>query len=153
MAKLACHKTLPLVITAQGWWLTMHRPYIISKHAKIAEIRELENVAISSLGWTNYFGFVLFSMFNNRNLATANATDYSNLGLLVRHKYEIDRHNMATKEYTKTMDYNWIYLNTRSMAHASTEWTMNTNEMIANVVDFSLFVTRHNFFFDSLLAD
>jgi len=60
-------------------------------------------------------------MFNNRNLDTANATDYSNLGLLVRHKYEIDRHNMATKEYTKTMDYNWIYLNTRSMALASME--------------------------------
>jgi hypothetical protein len=45
-------------------------------------------------------------MFNNRNLDTANAADYSNLGPLVRHKYEIDSHNMATKEYTKTMDYN-----------------------------------------------
>ena len=99
----------------------MHRSYIIYKHAKIAEIRELANVAISSLGWTNYFGFILFSMFNNRDLDTANTADYSNLGPMVRHKYEINSHNIATKEYTKTMDYNWIYLNTCSMAHASTK--------------------------------
>ena len=80
----------------------MHRPYIIFKHDKITDIRELANVAISSLGWTNYFGLILFSMFNNRNLDTANVADYSNLGSLVRHKYEIDSHNMVSKFYQKT---------------------------------------------------
>ena len=60
-------------------------------------------------------------MSNNRNPDTANAADYSNHGPLVRHKYEIDNHNMATKDYTKTMNYNWVYLNMHSMAHASTE--------------------------------
>ena len=60
-------------------------------------------------------------MLNNINLDTANVADYSNLGPLVRHKYEIDSHNMATKDYTKTMDYNWVYLNTCFMAYASTE--------------------------------
>ena len=89
MAKLECHKTFPMVRTAQGRWLSIQRPYIISRHAKIAEIRELANVAISSLGWTNYFGFILFSMFNSRNFDTASAADYSNLGPLVSHKYEI----------------------------------------------------------------
>ena len=84
----------------------MHQPYIISKHAKIAEIKELANVTISSLGSANYFGFVFLNMFNNINLDTANVADYSNHGPLVRHKYEIDSHNMSTKDYTKTMDYN-----------------------------------------------
>ena len=58
-------------------------------------------------------------MFNNINLDTANVADYSNHGSLVKHKTDI--HNMATKDYVQTMDYNWIYPNTRSMAHASTE--------------------------------
>ena len=97
----------------------MHRPYIISKHAKIVEIRELANIIISSLGLANYFGLIFLSMFNIINLDTANVADYSNHGSLVKHK--TDSHNMATKDYVQTMDYNWIYPNTRSMAHASTE--------------------------------
>ena len=84
----------------------MHRPYIISKHAKIAEIRELANVTISSLRSANCFGFIFLSMFNNINHDTANVADFSNHGPLPRYKYEIDCHNMETKNYTKTMDYN-----------------------------------------------
>ena len=84
----------------------MHQPYIISKRAKIAEIKELANVTISSLGSANYFGFIFLSMFNNTNLDTTNVADYSNHDSLVRHKYEIDSHNMVTKDYTKTMDCN-----------------------------------------------
>ena len=45
-------------------------------------------------------------MLNNINLDTPNVAGYSNHGSLVRHKYEIDNHNMATKDYTKTMNYN-----------------------------------------------
>ena len=97
----------------------MHRPYIIFKHAKIAEIRELANVTISSLGSAYYFGLIFLSLFNNINLNTTNVADYSNHSSLVKHK--TDSHNMATKDYVQTMDYNWIYLNTRSMAHASTK--------------------------------
>ena len=99
----------------------MYRPYIIFKHTKIAEIRELTNITISDLRSTNYFGFIFLSMLNNINLDTPNVAGYSNHGSLVRHKYEIDSHNMATKDYTKTMDYNWVYLNMHSMARASTE--------------------------------
>ena len=40
----------------------MHRPYIIFKHANIAEIRELGNVTISSLRSANYFSFMFLSM-------------------------------------------------------------------------------------------
>ena len=80
----------------------MHRPYIISKHAKIAEIRELANVTISSLGSANCFGFIFLSMFNNKNLETANATDYTNHSSLV--KYKTDNHNMAVKDYDQIMD-------------------------------------------------
>ena len=56
-------------------------------------------------------------MFNNRNFDTANATDSSNHGSLVRHKCGIDSHNMVTKDYTNTMDYSWVYLNTHFMAY------------------------------------
>ena len=80
----------------------MHRPYIIFKHAKIAEIRELGNVTISSLKSANYFGFIFLSMFNNKSLGTANAPDYTNHSSLV--KYKTDSHNMAAKDYNQTMD-------------------------------------------------
>ena len=53
----------------------MHQPYIIFKHAKIAEIRELADVTISSLRSANYFGFIFLSIFNNKNLETTNAAD------------------------------------------------------------------------------
>ena len=82
----------------------MHRPYIISKHAKIAEIRKLVNVTIYGLRSANYFGFHILSMFNNKNLEAANAVDYSNHSSLVKHK--TNSHNMATKDYDQTMDYN-----------------------------------------------
>ena len=75
----------------------MHRPYIIFKHAKIAEIRELTNITISDLRSTNYFGFIFLSMFNNKNLETANAADYTNHSSLAKHK--TDSHNMTTKDY------------------------------------------------------
>ena len=84
---------------------------------KIAEITELANVRISSLGSANYFSFIFLSMFNNSNLDTANVADYTNHDPLVRHKYEIDSHNMVTKDYTNTMDYSWVYLNTHFMAY------------------------------------
>ena len=80
----------------------MHRPYIIFKYAKIAEIRELANVTISSLRPVNYFGFIFPSMFNNKSLETANSADYTNHGPLVKHK--IDSHNMTTKNYDQTTD-------------------------------------------------
>ena len=80
----------------------MRRPYIIFKHAKIAEIRELANVTISNLRLANYFGFMFLSMFNNKSLETANAADYTNHSSLVKHK--TDSHNMATKNYDQTMD-------------------------------------------------
>ena len=80
----------------------MHRPYIISEHAKIAEIRELAHVTISSLKSANYFGFIFLSMFNNKSLETANAADYTNHSSLVKHK--TDSHNMAAKDCDQTMD-------------------------------------------------
>ena len=80
----------------------MDQPYIISKHAKIAEIRELANVTISSLRSANYFGFIFLNMFLNKNLEMANATDYTNHSSLVKHK--TDSHNMAVKDYDQTMD-------------------------------------------------
>ena len=80
----------------------MHRPYIIFKHAKTAEIRELANVTISSLRSANYFDFIFLSMFNNKSLETANAADYTNHNSLVKHK--IDSHNMAAKDYDQTTD-------------------------------------------------
>jgi len=80
----------------------MHRPYIIFKHAKIAEIRELANVTISSLISANYFGFIFLSMLNNKSLGTANATDYINYSSLAKHK--TDSHNMTDKDYDQTMD-------------------------------------------------
>jgi len=80
----------------------MHRPYIIFQHAKIAEIRELANVTISSLISANYFGFIFLSMFNNKSLETANAADYTNHSSLVKHK--TDSHNMAAENYDQTMD-------------------------------------------------
>ena len=80
----------------------MHQLYIIFKHAKIAEIRELENVTISSLRSANYFGIIFLSMFNNKNLETANSANYTNHSSLVKHK--TDSHNMATKDYDQTMD-------------------------------------------------
>ena len=72
----------------------MRRPYIIFKHAKIAELREL--------ACKNYFGFIFLSMFNNKNLETANAADYTNHSSLV--KYKTDNHNMAAKDYDQTKD-------------------------------------------------
>ena len=69
---------------------------------KIAEIRELANVRISSLGSANYFGFIFLSMFNNKNLETANVTDYTNNSSLV--KYKTNNYNMAAKDYDQTMD-------------------------------------------------
>ena len=80
----------------------MHRPYIIFKHAKIAEIRELGNVTISSLRSANYFSFMFLSMFNNKNLETVNAANYTNHSSLVKHK--TDSHNMAAKDFDQTMD-------------------------------------------------
>ena len=80
----------------------MHRPYIIFKPAKIAEISELANVTISNLRSANYFGFIFHSMFNNKSLEMANAADYTNHSSLVKHK--TDSHNMATKNYDQTMD-------------------------------------------------
>ena len=80
----------------------MHRPYIIFKHAKITEIRELANITISSLRSVNYFGFIFPSMFNNKSLETANAADYTNHSSLVKHK--TDSHNMAAKDYDQTTD-------------------------------------------------
>ena len=80
----------------------MHRPYIIFKHAKIAQIRELANVTISSLRSANYFSFIFLSIFNNKNLETANAADYTNHSSLVKHK--TDSHNMAAENYDQTMD-------------------------------------------------
>ena len=80
----------------------MHRPYIIFKPAKIAEISELANVTISNLRSANYFDFIFLSMFNNKNLETANAADYTNHSSLV--KYKTDNHNMAAKDYDETMD-------------------------------------------------
>ena len=80
----------------------MHRPYIIFKHAKIAEIRELANVTISSLRSENYFSFMFLSMFNNKNLETVNAANYTNHSSLVKHK--TDSHNMAAKDFDQTMD-------------------------------------------------
>ena len=80
----------------------MHRSYIIYKHAKIAEIRELANVTISNLRSANYFGFIFLSMFNNKSLETANATYYTNHSALVKHK--TDSHNMAAKDYDQTTD-------------------------------------------------
>ena len=80
----------------------MHWPYIIFKHAKISKIRELANLTISSLGSSNYFGFIFLSIFNNINLDTANVADYSNHGPLVKHK--TDSHNMAAKDYDQTTD-------------------------------------------------
>ena len=80
----------------------MHQPYIISKHAKVAEIKELANVTISSLRPVNYFGFIFLSMFNNKSLETANVADYTNHSSLVKHK--TDSHNMAAENYDQTMD-------------------------------------------------
>ena len=80
----------------------MHRPYVIFKHAKIAEIRELGNVTISSLRSANYFSFMFLSMFNNKNLETVNAANYTNHSSLVKHK--TDSHNMAAKDYDQIMD-------------------------------------------------
>ena len=80
----------------------MHRQYIFFKHAKIAEIRELANITISSLRSANYFDFIFLSMFNNKSLETANTTDYTNHSSLV--KYKTDSHNMAAKDYNQTMD-------------------------------------------------
>ena len=80
----------------------MHQLYIIFKHAKIAEIRELENVTISSLRSENYFSFMFLSMFNNKNLETVNAANYTNHSSLVKHK--TDSHNMAAKDFDQTMD-------------------------------------------------
>jgi len=80
----------------------MHRPYIIFKYTKIAEIKELANVTISSLRSANYFGFIFLSMINNKNLETANAADYTNHSSLVKHK--TDSHNMAAENYDQTMD-------------------------------------------------
>ena len=80
----------------------MHRPYIIFKHAKTAEIRELANVTISSLRSANYFGFIFLSMFNNKSLETANVADYKNHSSSVKHK--TDSHNMAAKDYDQTTD-------------------------------------------------
>ena len=80
----------------------MHRPYITSKHAKIAEIRELTNATISSLRSVNYFGFIFLGMFNNKSLGTASAADYTNHNSLIKHK--TDSHNMVAKDYDQTMD-------------------------------------------------
>ena len=80
----------------------MHQPYFIFKHAKIAEMKELANVTISSLRSANYFNFIFLSMFNNKSLETANSADYTNHGPLVKHK--IDSHNMAAKNYDQTTD-------------------------------------------------
>ena len=80
----------------------MHQLYIIFKHSKIAEIRELENVTISSLRSENYFSFMFLSMFNNKNLETVNAANYTNHSSLVKHK--TDSHNMAAKDFDQTMD-------------------------------------------------
>ena len=60
------------------------------------------NVTIYGSGSANYFGFHALSMFNNKNLETANAADYSNHSSLVKHK--IDSHNMAAKDFDQTMD-------------------------------------------------
>ena len=80
----------------------MRRPYIIFKYAKIAEIKELANVTISSLRSANYFGFIFLSMINNKSLETTNAADYTNHSSLVKHK--TDSHNMAAENYDQTMD-------------------------------------------------
>ena len=80
----------------------MHRPYIIFKHAKITEIRELANVTIFILRSANYFGFIFLSMFNNKSLETANAADYTNHRSLVKHK--TDSYNMAANDYDQTMN-------------------------------------------------
>ena len=80
----------------------MHQPYFIFKHAKIAEMKELANVTISSLRSANYFGFIFLSMFNNKSLETANATYYTNHSALVKHK--TDSHNMVAKDYDQTTD-------------------------------------------------
>ena len=80
----------------------MHQPYIIFKYAKLGEIRELANVIISSLRSGNYFGIIFLSMFNNKNLETAHAADYTNHSSLV--KYKTDNHNIAAKDYDQTMD-------------------------------------------------
>ena len=80
----------------------MQRQYIFFKHAKIAEIRELANITISSLRSVNYFGFIFLGMFNNKSLGTASAADYTNHNSLVKHK--TDSHNMAAKDYDQTTD-------------------------------------------------
>jgi hypothetical protein len=44
----------------------------------------------------------------------------ANCNSLVYHKH-IDSCKKKTKDYTKSMDYNYLYLNMQSMAHASME--------------------------------
>jgi hypothetical protein len=45
----------------------------------------------------------------------------ANRSSLVHHKHNIDNWKKKTKDYTKTMDCNYLYLNKHSMAHASTK--------------------------------
>ena len=45
---------------------------------------------------------MFLSMFNNKNLETVNAADYTNHSSLV--KYKTDNHNMAAKDFDQTMD-------------------------------------------------
>ena len=75
-------------------------------HANIAEIRKPANTTIYGLNQQTISAFKFLSMSNNRNHDTANAADYSNHDPLVRHKDEIDSHNMSTKDYIKTINYN-----------------------------------------------
>jgi hypothetical protein len=45
-------------------------------------------------------------------------TMVANCNSLVNHKH-VDSCKKKTKDYTKSMDYNYLYLNMQSMAHAS----------------------------------
>jgi hypothetical protein len=59
-----------------------------------------------------------FNISNNLNPDVATEVNHSSL---VHYKHNIYSYNQKTKDYTKPMNCNFLYMNKYSMAHESTE--------------------------------
>ena len=53
----------------------------------------------------------------NNSFDTAMA-DHTQYAFLVNPNYDIEIHEKASKDYTKSIDYNQIYLDRKTMVHA-----------------------------------
>jgi t-SNARE complex subunit (syntaxin) len=58
---------------------------------------------------------------NTSNNLNPDVATEANRSSLVHHKHHIDSYKKNTKDYSKTMNCNCLYLYKHSMAHASTE--------------------------------